>query len=84
LKAAAIPSELAAACRLADDYLPVGGQGDIAWKGLAAERDAFGAGNDDRASAAQDGCRRVGCAKINSDDRHGKTSLTGSTGLSIA
>jgi hypothetical protein len=32
------------ACRLADDYLPVGGQGDIAWKGLAAERDALGVG----------------------------------------
>ena len=45
--------------RFADQQLTVGGQGHVAGKRLAADADAFGAGNDDRSAAAQNRRRRV-------------------------
>jgi hypothetical protein len=37
---------------------------------LAADANAFCAGDDDRSAAAQNSGGKVGCAKINADDSH--------------
>ena len=56
---------------LADKHLSIRGQCHVARKCLAAQGDAFGAGNDDRPSAAQDGRGRIRRTEIDTDDRHG-------------
>ena len=62
--------------RLADQHRTVGGQRDIAGKGLASQAHAFGAGNDHGPPATQDRRGRVGGSKIDSDDRHGSPPMT--------
>ena len=56
--------------RLADEHLPVRGQRHVAREGLAAERDALGAGDDDGPASAQHGSGGIGGAEIDADDRH--------------
>ncbi len=56
--------------RLADQHLAVRGQRDIAGKRLAADADAFRAGDDDRPSAAQHRGSRIGSTQIDADDGH--------------
>ncbi|MBK5206356.1 MAG: hypothetical protein JJD98_13405 [Polaromonas sp.] len=45
-------------------------EGHIAGKRLAADTESFGAGDDDGTTAAQNGSRRIGGAKIDADDSH--------------
>ncbi|HSM99053.1 MAG TPA: hypothetical protein VLS47_08575 [Gallionella sp.] len=62
-------------CRLAprgfaDQHLPVCGERDITGECLAADADAFGAGDDDGASSAQHCGGGIGSAQIDTDDGH--------------
>ncbi len=49
-------------CRFAHQHLAVGGECNVTGESLAADADAFGAGNDDRTTAAQHGGSRIGSA----------------------